>query len=171
MRRIDSKRDPGHLAGWFRRTPHRDAGSVSDQYLFWPFLSAPCHAYITLSAYGRLVSMPWPDGGNRLKRSKVSCEGGRPFSGRQTSKVIGDAVTGQSSDRHRRGLGHGGGDSQTVRGGRRKVVLTDILKKRARPWRTRLAAPHASTDSTSPARRIGMPLSRKPCPPSGGSTS
>ena len=29
-------------------------------------LSAPCHAYITLSAYGRLVSMPWPDGGNRL---------------------------------------------------------------------------------------------------------
>ena len=71
-------------------------------------------------------------------------------------------VTGQSSDRYWRGLGHGGSDSQTVRGGRRKVVLTDILKKRARPWRTRLAAPHASTDSTSPARRIGMPLSRRP---------
>ena len=29
-------------------------------------LSEPTQAYITLSARGRLVSMPWPDGGNRL---------------------------------------------------------------------------------------------------------
>lgn len=41
VRRIDPKRDSGHLAGWFRRTLHRDAGSLSDQYLFWPFGAVP----------------------------------------------------------------------------------------------------------------------------------
>ena len=29
-------------------------------------LAKPNQAFVTLSAYGRLVSMPWPDGGNRL---------------------------------------------------------------------------------------------------------